>query len=196
MSPVIARSTATRQSLLSLPDLIGQSRCCDLSFCGTGCNPERRNLFKLRLFRPPCVVHVPAQLEVHPEVLRRAEELGHAQRRRRCYASALVDDLIDALVGHVDGVRQLALCKPQRIKEFIQEHFSRMCRCSVCRYANHFLSSPLDILMIIRDFNLVWPALCPDKTDAIAIVYANAMLSLPITLQCLQFISRGHSQVV
>jgi hypothetical protein len=49
--------------------------------------------------------------------------------------------------------------------------------------------------MIVRDLNVVHAIVFPDETNPIPVVYADAVLSLPIAAQRLKPVSRKDSQV-
>jgi hypothetical protein len=40
---------------------------------------------------------------------------------------APIDNVVDALMGNVDGIGQLTLGQPHRIQEFRQKRFPRVC---------------------------------------------------------------------
>ena len=54
-------------------------------------------------------IQIPTQLKIHPEIRRHSEKFRQTQRRRRGDAAPSVHDIIDPLVGDMDGVGQLAL---------------------------------------------------------------------------------------
>jgi len=49
--------------------------------------------------------------------------------------------------------------------------------------------------VIVRDFNLFCPCICPDKANAILVIDPNAVLSLSVACKCLQLIAWRHSKV-
>ena len=49
--------------------------------------------------------------------------------------------------------------------------------------------------VVIHDFDLVWTILTPHETQAPLVIDADAVLSLPITTQTLQTVSRYRGQV-
>lgn len=83
------------------------------------------------------VVQIPPQLEVHPETGRHPQELLQPQGGGRRHPTAPSDDLVDPLVGDVNGIGQLALRYSHRLEKFLQEHLSRMSRSAICWYTNH-----------------------------------------------------------
>ena len=59
---------------------------------------------------------------------------------RRDAASA-IDDLIHALVRHLDAVRQVTLCESHRFQELFEEDLARMCGCTMRWDADHKCAS-------------------------------------------------------
>jgi hypothetical protein len=55
------------------------------------------------------VVEVPPYLAVHPEAAGGAEVSGEPERGARCDATTTVDDHVDPLVGHTDGLGELSV---------------------------------------------------------------------------------------
>ena len=74
----------------------------------------------------PCMIQIPAQLKIHPEVGCCAEILGQAQRGRGGDATPSIDQLIDPLIGNPDAIREIALGEPHRIQKLFQQHLARM----------------------------------------------------------------------
>ena len=82
-------------------------------------------------------VKVPALLEVEPEVDRGFQIPGEAERRARRHAPAPVHDLVDPLVGHLDGVGESALGDAERPEELLEEHLPGMGRRAMDWSSNH-----------------------------------------------------------
>src|SRR5262249_37704435 len=80
-------------------------------------------LFRLRLLR---MIQIPAQLQVHPEICGNAKEFSQAQALTGWHPAPSVDQLIDALVGHTNGLCQVSLGEPHGAHEFLQKHFPWM----------------------------------------------------------------------
>ena len=77
------------------------------------------------------MVEAPAELQVQPEVGRRAEELGEPQRRAGRDSSSPADDLVDALKGNVDRCGQVAPCHAERRQELVQQHLAWVGRLTI-----------------------------------------------------------------
>ncbi len=50
--------------------------------------------------------------------------------------------------------------------------------------------------MIICHFNVIGITIDPFKTNSPLVVYTYAVLTLPVTFQCLQSVTRWNSQVI
>ena len=108
------------QSSALSPDfhfLIAAYACTDNGF---------QNLF----FRFGCMIKIPSLLKVHPEIGRVSPFLS-------------IDNLVDTLKGNMDGIGKLALRDSHGYEEFLEQHFSRMHRDSVWRYAYHHIATLL-----------------------------------------------------
>lgn len=170
----------------------------DCAFCGSHSKrtpelPRHIRVWPDALqFIPLCplsVKQIPSQLQVHPEIGRRAEESRQAQSSARCHASSPVDDLIDTLIGDKDSVGQLALSQAHWGQKLLKEHFARVSWRSMRWYAYHFSLQAL-VSVIIHDFDFIWAGSRPDETYSVLVVNADAVLSLAVACQCFQAISR------
>jgi hypothetical protein len=50
--------------------------------------------------------------------------------------------------------------------------------------------------MIINNLNLIWPLVYPNKTDAVLIINADAILSSPVAPEGLQMVAFWDAQLV
>lgn len=94
------------------------------------------DVFRLGLLR---VVQVPAELQIHPEVRRGAEEPGQPQGCTRRDAASTAHDLVDALEGDMDGCGEVALGQAKRQQKLLPEHLARVGRRPIGWNADHVL---------------------------------------------------------
>jgi hypothetical protein len=101
---------------------------------------DELELFLLGFARP---IEIPPQLNIHPEIRRRAEILGEPQRSAWSYSPALVHQFVNSLVRDANRVGEIPLRHRHRDKEFFEQHLPRMCRFTMRWYSHHgfFLSS-------------------------------------------------------
>src|SRR4030095_7432403 len=136
-----------------------------LSYCmrGHGIRLDHCQLLRLRLLR---MIQIPTQLQVHPEICGHAEVFCPTEGRTGRQSAPSVDQLIDALVGHTNGLCQVSLGKPHGPHEFLQQHFPWMRWPAMGWDANtHSAATSLRrALMIVDNFHLCWPHVCPTKT--------------------------------
>src|SRR5579859_1463999 len=83
------------------------------------------------------MVQVPTKLDIQPEVSRGSEVFCQAQRRTRRDTPFAVDDLVNPLVGNVDGVSQVALREQHGFEKLLDQHFAWMSRCTIGWNTNH-----------------------------------------------------------
>src|SRR6476469_1247729 len=76
--------------------------------------------------RMPCVVEIPGELQIQPELRVHAEHLLEPQRRIGRDAAFAVNQFIDSWVRRADPLRQLHLRHSKRLEELLAEHRSRM----------------------------------------------------------------------
>lgn len=63
-------------------------------------------------------------------------------------------------------------------KQLFQQHVTGMSRGTIGWNTNHFI-----LLMIVHDLDLVGALLCPEKTNAVLVNNADAVLTLPVATQ-------------
>jgi hypothetical protein len=144
------------------------------------------------------MVQIASQLKIHPKVLRGTKEPGQPQSRAWSDTPPTVDDLVDSLIWHVNGLGQVALGQPHRLQKLFQKHLARMGWRPVARDTDHNSHSPpaiRSVTMIIDNFNFVCSVLSPHKTDPKSIVDPDAMLAPSIPLQRFQSIAWRNLQV-
>jgi hypothetical protein len=66
-------------------------------------------------------------LEVHPELGTSFEGTSEEHRRFGGYSSLTTSDLVDALNGYAQVLRECYLGDPERTKEVLEEDFPWMC---------------------------------------------------------------------
>ena len=66
-------------------------------------------VFQDRLFDFVSFVEIPSDLKIQPKIRRHMKEFGQTQSCTWCDPAFLIDELVDALVGHLDGVGQFTL---------------------------------------------------------------------------------------
>ena len=74
----------------------------------------------------------------------------------------------------MNGVSELLLAHIHRNKKFFQQLFAGMSWLAVSWNTNHG-GYPRCPLMIIYNFNVRWPLVCPSETDAILLIDANTV---------------------
>jgi len=109
-----------------------------------------------------------------------------------------VNDLVDSLIWHVNGLGQIALGEPHRLQKLLQKHLARMGWSPVARDTDHNSYSPPtnpSVTMIVDNFNFVCSIFSPHKTDPESIVDPDAMLSSSSPLQGFQSIAWRNPQI-
>src|SRR5574337_558890 len=71
-------------------------------------------------------LQVVSRLKIQPESVGSTEVASEPQRRVCRNRAIAVYDLVHTPRGHADLFRQPVLGDPQRLQEFLQEHFTRM----------------------------------------------------------------------
>jgi hypothetical protein len=137
-----------------------------------------------RILRFGCIT---VQLQTDPESLGHAEKPGQTET---CIGSDGPDsghDFTNASLRDPDFLGQPILRYAEGLQEFLQQNFSRMW----VRNLAHIVSPS----MIIHDLNIL-RALCrPHNAHAESIVYSDAVLPGPLTLQRFQPVARGNAQI-
>src|SRR4051794_3525589 len=110
---------------------------------------------ELRGLGQACMIKVPAKLKAHPEICRRAQELGKPQRRARRHSALLVHELIDPLIGDVYPVSQVSLHQAQRLEKLLQKHLSGMRGLAVRRDSSHKYLVASNSSMVVNDFDFI-----------------------------------------
>ena len=108
-----------------------------------GCS-MRPNTVQCLSFRALSMVQIPPQLQIQPEVGRRAKILGQPRSRTWGHASPPVGELVNPLIRYPNRVGKLALSNSHGPQKLLQQHFARMCRRSMSR-DTHGLASPVRI---------------------------------------------------
>ena len=145
----------------------------------------------------PGAVEIRVQLEVHPESFGRAEVLGQAEGGTRGNSTSPIDDLVDALVRHMEGVGQLTLADSHGLEEFLKKDLSWVYRWAVGRKACHRLVlSWASALMVVHDLHLLGALTCPTETDSVPFIDADAELVPPVSPKALKAIARRSPQVI
>src|SRR3989338_763977 len=128
-------------------------------------------------------------LQVHPEQWGRIEVTPQADGHIGRHATALTHDIVNRRRGHMQGTRQRGRGNAQWLQELFAKYFARMN--GAHSVDDHGASS----LVIIDDFNVDLPCICPLKTDAELIVNPDAVLPSPIPMQRLKPVTRRRPHV-
>jgi len=86
-------------------------------------------------------VKIPPHLKIEPELRRDAKEPRQPQRRARRNPALLVNEFVNALIGHPDRIRELTLTDLKGLKKLRPEHFARMGGLPVAWNADHEIFS-------------------------------------------------------
>lgn len=114
---------------------------------------NRRDALKNRFLFSCRIVQVCAQLKVHPEIGGISEIFCQTQCSRTCDAALAVDDFVDSLIRHLNGIGQLALCNVHRNEELFEQHLSGMRWLAVCWYAYHVI----DVCLKMPSWSMALP---------------------------------------
>src|SRR5215472_368850 len=139
--------------------------------------------------RPQCLrrrLQLVIPLHVEPELRRGAEVASQAQCGTPGDPASLDDDRLDAGDRDAEVLGEPVSADPERFHKLFPKLFAGMNR----RQIAHAKTS-----VVVDDLNLVGVALVPHETDPPPVIDANAVLTLPVTTQCLQSIARWSGQV-
>ena len=132
---------------------------------------------------------IPRQLEVQPELRLDAEKLFEAESGVGAYSAARVDQLVHSWVGDAEPFGKLSLGQMQGFEEIGPDHLARVSGRTVCRNANHSVTS-----VVIHNLDCLGACRRPTEADPELIVDTNAVLTGPLALECLEPIAGRDPQ--
>ena len=127
------------------------------------------------------------QLQTDPESFGRAEKSRQTETGIGSNGPHAGHDFANTPLGDPDFLGQPVLRYAEWLQEFLQQNFPRMW----VSYLTHIVSPS----MIIGDLNILRALRRPHKAHAESIVYSDAVLPGPLTLQRFQPIARRNAQI-
>lgn len=136
----------------------------------------------------PPDLQVVSGLRVDPEEVGRADVARQTQSRVCGDAALPVHDLVAPPWWNAYGDRDPVLGETERLDELLQEHLARVDRENLV----HLHHLPV----VVHDLDVLDVRFGPPEADPPLLVDPDAVLPDAVALECLQSVTRWHSQVV